>query len=61
MTKFLPTVGFRSIDFKKFDSDKYSNNSLKGCLLEVNLEYPKQLLELNNDCPLAPDKIEIKK
>ena len=34
---------------------------MKGCLLEVNLEYPKQLHELNNDCPLAPDKVEIKK
>ena len=28
---------------------------------EVDLEYPKELRELHNDCPLARDKIEIKK
>ena len=33
----------------------------KGCLLEVDLEYPKELPELHNNYPLAPDKIEIRK
>ena len=28
--------------------------------LGVNLEYSKELCELHNDYPLAPDKIEIK-
>ena len=28
--------------------------------LEVDLEYPKELHQLHNDYPLAPDKIEIK-
>ena len=28
--------------------------------LGVNLEYSKELRELRNDYPLAPDKIEIK-
>ena len=28
--------------------------------LEVDLEYPKELHQLYNDYPLAPDKIEIK-
>ena len=41
--------------------NKYTSNSLRGCVLEVNLEYPKELRELHNDYPLAPDKIEIKK
>ena len=41
--------------------NKYASNSLKGCFLEVDLEYPKQLHELQNDYPLAPDKIEIKR
>ena len=27
---------------------------------KVDLEYPKELRELENDSPLAPDKIEIK-
>ena len=28
---------------------------MKGCVLEVDLEYPKELRELHNDYPLAPD------
>ena len=46
---------------KEFDWNKYTNNSSKGCVLEVDLEYPKELHELHNDYPLAPDKIEIKR
>ena len=33
----------------------------KGCVLEFDLEYSKELCELYNDYLLAPDKIEIKK
>ena len=61
MSKFLPTNGFTWIDPKNFDSNKYSSNSSKGCVLEVDIEYPKELRELHNDYPLTPDKIEIKK
>ena len=32
----------------------------KGCVLEVDTEYPKELRKLHSDYPLAPDKIEIK-
>ena len=39
--KFLPTGGFRWIAPKEFDSNKYSSNSRKGCILPVFLEYPK--------------------
>ena len=41
--------------------NKYTNNRSKGCVLEVDLEYPKELQELHNDYVLAPDKVEIKK
>ena len=41
--------------------NKYSSNNSKGCVLEVDLEYPKELRELPNDYPLAPDRIEIKR
>lgn len=40
---------------------KYTNNSSKTCVLEVNLEHPQELHELNNDSPLTPDKTEIKR
>ena len=41
--------------------NKYTSNSSKGCVLKVDLEYPKELRELHSDYPLAPDKIEIKR
>ena len=46
---------------KDFDLNKYTSNSSKGCVLKVDLEYPKDLQELHNDCPLALDKIGIKR
>ena len=60
MSKFLPTSGFKWIDPKEFDFN-YTSNSLRGCVLEVDCEYPKELRELHIDYPLAPDKIEIKR
>ena len=59
MSKFLPIGAFKWIDPKEFDSNKYSGNSSKVCVLEVDLEHPKELRKLYNDYPLAPDKIEI--
>ena len=41
--------------------NKYTSNSSKGCVLEVDLEYPKKLRKLHNDYPLAQDKIEIRR
>ena len=58
---FLPTGGFKWIDPNEFDLNKYTSNSSKGCVLEVHLEYRKELRELQNDCSLAPDKVEIKR
>ena len=40
MYKFLPTSGLKWIDPKDFDSMKYSSKSSKGCVIEVDLEYP---------------------
>ena len=58
MSKFLPTSGFKWIDPKEFDLNKYTNISSKRCLLEVDLEYPKELHGLHNAYLLASDKIE---
>ena len=58
-SEFLPTGGFKWINPKGFNSNKYSSNSLKGCVLEVDLEYSKELHDLHNDYSLVPDKIEI--
>ena len=60
MSKFLPTGRFNQIDPKEFYLNKYNKNSSKGCVLEVDLEYLKELCKLHNDYSLAPDKMEIK-
>ena len=41
-------------DPKEFDLNKCTINSSKGCVLEVELEYPKELRELLNNYPLVP-------
>ena len=61
MSKFLQTIGFKWIDPKESDLKEYTSNSSKVCVLEVDLEYPKELHELHNDYSLAPNKIEIKR
>ena len=38
MYKFLPTRGFKLIDPNECDLNKYTSNSSKGCVLEVDLE-----------------------
>ena len=61
MPKFLPISRFQWIDPKEFDLNKFTSSSSKGCVLKVDLEYPKELRELHNDYPLALGKIEIKR
>ena len=61
MSKFLPKSGFKWIDPKEFDLFECTSNSSKGCVLDIDLEYPKGLWKLHNDYPLAPDKREIKR
>ena len=56
MSKFVETGSFKWIDTKEFDLNKYTSNSSKGCVLEVDLEYAKklqELQELRNDYLLA--------
>ena len=61
MYKFPPTSGLKGIDPKEFGLNKYTSNSSKGCVLEVDFEYSKELWELHSDYPLAPDTIEIER
>ena len=60
-SKFLPTSGFKWVDPRQFDLNKYTSNSSKRSVFEVDLEHPKELRELHNDYPVARDKIEIKR
>ena len=46
-------------DINVFDLDSIASSSLVGYILEVDLEYCKELHDLHNDYPLCPEKIEI--
>ena len=49
------------MDPKVFDSNKYHRNSPKVYVLEVDLEYPKELRKLHKDYSSAPGKTKIKR
>ena len=61
LSESFPTGRFELIDVEGFDLYEFSDDSPKGCILEFDLEYPKELYNLQNDYPLAPEKTEIKK
>ena len=41
MSKFFLTSGFKQVDPKKLNLNKYTSNSSKRCVFEVHFEYPK--------------------
>ena len=49
------------LDPEKLLLDKYDDNSSRGWVLEVHLEYPRELQEFHNDYPLVPDIVDIKR
>ena len=62
MSQYLPTGGFKWF----FDDgflllDDYTDDSDKGLILEVDLEYPDELHDLHNDYPLAPEKVKVER
>ena len=54
MLKSLP-VG----DFEWMEEDERDNWKNIPCIMEVDLEYPKDLHDLHNDYPLAPERFKI--
>ena len=52
--KALPVGGFHWMS-----EDKIQNWKNIPCILEVDLEYPKEFHDLHNDYPLAPEKLKI--
>ena len=59
MSQYLPTGGFKWLSEKEVNLSKFDNESEKGLILEVDLEYPKELHDLHNDYPLAAEKIKV--
>ena len=56
MCEKMPYNGFEWV--KNFDDKfikNYNANEDKGCYVECDLEYPKEIHDLHNDYPLAPE------
>ena len=59
MSQYLPTGNFRWMtdkEINKVDLEKYKTNGKKRLILGVDLEYPRELHDLHNDYPVAPEK-----
>ena len=64
MSQYLPTGNLRWMtdnEINKIDLGKYKKDDKKGLILEVDLEYNKNLHELHNNYPVAPDKVKVSK
>ena len=67
MSQKLPAGNFKFIeknDLLKFDEKfikNYDENSDKGYILEVDVEYPKNLHKLHSDLPFLPERMKINK
>ena len=48
-------------EINKIDLGKYKADGKKGLILEVDLEYPRELHNLHNDYPVAPEKAKVSK
>ena len=60
MSEYIPYGGFKWLkNIDKFDIMSISDKSPMLYILEVDLEYPDELHELNNDFPLAPEKSSV--
>ena len=60
MSKYLPYEKFEWLEnIDKFDVMSIKEKSDIGYILEVDLEYPKELHDLHNDYPLAPEKLAV--
>ena len=59
MVQSLPYGGFKWVNPNKFDLDSVNKNAKKGYILEVDLEYPKELHDLHNEYPYCPEHIKV--
>ena len=64
MSKKLPVNEFKWADNDKINEEfikNYNENDKKGHILEVDVKYPKKLLQLHSDLPFLPERMEINK
>ena len=59
MCRLLPVGGFKWLTQSEIDEMTKDPSKIKSCTLEVDLEYPKELHDLHNDYPLAPESVAV--
>ena len=61
MSKKLPVNGFKWTDRDEVNEKfikSYNENDNKGCILEVDVRYPKRLHELHSDLPFLSERMK---
>ena len=65
MSQKLPVNGFKwkknTSEFNENFIKNYDEDSDKGHILEVDIEYPKDLHDLHTDSPFLPERMKINK
>ena len=62
MSQCLPTGKFKWMsnkEIKQSDLGKYKADRKKGLMLEVDLEYPRELQDMHNDYPICPERVKM--
>jgi len=55
MSQYLPFGGFKWVQDMNFDVNKIADDSTKGYILEVDIDYPNELHDAHNDLPFCPE------
>ena len=64
MSQYLPTSNFKWMtdkEISKINPGKYKGDGKKGLILEVDLEYPQELHDMQNDYPVCPEMVKVSK
>ena len=62
MSQYLPIGNFKWMsnrEIKQSDLGKHKADGKKGFILEVDLEYPRELHDMHNDYPVCPEKVKV--
>jgi len=62
MSKPLPVRDFEWMSECEIENwERFSEQEVKGCILEIDPDYPQELHDLHNEYPLAPERLIINK